>query len=149
MADSSNPAVSEPKPSVHQVQAAATTSLVLEIVFGIFSLLGVGHVYTGRIGLGLALMVGWWVFLGIAAAISSLTAGLAACLFVPVYFVVPVVSGIQASAHVKTAMVPGSWKSVAIVAGGGCLIVMISLAALASVFGLLSLGLLGALFQYQ
>jgi hypothetical protein len=149
MAIPGSPATAEPRPAAPQVQAAATTSLVLEIVFGFFSLLGVGHVYTGRIGLGLALMVGWWIFLGVAATISSLTAGLAACLFVPIYFVVPVISGVQASAYVKTAMVSGSWSSVAMVVGGGCLVVMVSLIALAFMFGLLSLGLLGALFQYQ
>jgi hypothetical protein len=38
-----------------EVEGAATTSLWLEIIFGIFSLLGIGHVYSGRTALG-----GWY-----------------------------------------------------------------------------------------
>lgn len=149
MPESDKPSVPSQEPSLPEVQAAATTSLILEILFGFFSLLGVGHVYTGRIGLGVALMVGWWIYLLFAAAISSLTAGFGACLFVPIYIATPIISGIQASAYVKSAGVTGSWKSVAIVAGGGCLIVIISIVSLAFFLGLVSIGLLGALFQYQ
>jgi len=129
------------------VQGAATTSLVLEIIFGLFSLLGIGHVYSGRLGLGIALMLAWWVYLFVAGFISSLTAGLAACLFVPLYFAVPIISGIQASTYVKKSGATGSWSSVALVAGGGCLIILLAIACLVGSLGLLSIGTLGALFQ--
>lgn len=131
-----------------EVQAAATTSLVLEIVFGFFSLLGVGHVYSGREALGVGLMVGWWLYLGFTAVITSLTAGIAACVLVPIYIAVPIISGIQASAYVKKAGATGSWKSVGIVAGAGCFIVVVTICLL-SVFGVLTFGALGSLIGAQ
>lgn len=41
-----------------ETEGAATTALWLEIIFGLFSLLGIGHVYSGRTALGIALMIG-------------------------------------------------------------------------------------------
>lgn len=131
-----------------EVQAAATTSLILEILFGLFSLLGVGHVYSGRLGLGLALMVGWWVYLAIAGVGSTLTGGLAGCVFVPIYLAAPIISGLQASAYVKKTHATGSWKTVALVAGAGCLIIAGTICLL-SFLGVISLGFLTALFSSQ
>ena len=128
-----------------EVEGAATTALWIEIIFGLFSLLGLGHIYSGRIPLGLALLVGWWVFIVLAAGISSITAGLAACLFVPLYFVVPIISGVQASTYVKKARVTGSWKSVGIVGGSGCLFLAAAATCAFAAFGLT----LTALFEGQ
>lgn len=131
-----------------EVQSAATTALILEIVFGLFSLFGIGHVYSGRLGLGLALMVGWWVYIAAAGFISALTGGLAGCLAIPIYLAAPIVSGIQASTYVKKVGATGSWRSVAIVAGGGCLLIAGTICLL-SFFGVISLGFLTALFSSQ
>lgn len=125
-----------------ETEGAATTALWLEIIFGIFSLLGVGHVYSGRIGLGIVLMVGWWIYIGIASFISTLTFGFAACLFVPIFFVVPIISGIQARVYTQKTRGKGSWQSVGLVAGGGCVLVVIFMGALAA-FGVLA-GLLAS-----
>jgi hypothetical protein len=138
----------EPAPLTPEVQSAATTALILEIVFGLFSLFGIGHVYSGRLGLGLALMVGWWVYLALAGFISTITGGIAGCLAIPIYLAAPIVSGIQASAYVKRVGATGSWRSVAIVAGGGCLLVLGLICAL-SFFGVISLGFLTSLFSSQ
>ncbi len=131
-----------------EVQAATTTALILEIVFGLFSLFGIGHVYSGRVGLGLALMLGWWAYIAIAGFLSTLTGGLAGCVFIPIYIAAPIVSGIQASAYVKKIHATGSWKSVGLVAGAGCLMVAGTICAL-SFFGVISLGFLTALFSSQ
>jgi hypothetical protein len=148
-ASPSNPS-SEPAaaPLSPEVQSAATTALILEIVFGLFSLFGIGHVYSGRLGLGLALMVGWWVYIAAAGFISTLTGGLAGCLAVPIYIAAPIFSGIQASAYVKKVGATGSWRSVAFVAGGGCLLIAGTICLL-SFFGVISLGFLTALFSSQ
>ena len=66
-----------------ETEGAATTALWLEIIFGLFSLLGVGHIYTGRIALGIILMIGWWLYIVFAAFVSAITLGIAACLFGP------------------------------------------------------------------
>ena len=108
-----------------ETEGAATTALWLEIIFGIFSLLGVGHVYSGRTVLGIVLMVGWWVYIIVAGFISTITLGFGACIFVPVYFAVPIISGIQARTYTQKTNGTGSWQSVAIIAGGGCILVII------------------------
>jgi hypothetical protein len=131
-----------------EVQSAATTALILEIVFGLFSLFGIGHVYSGRLGLGLALMVGWWVYIAAAGFISTLTGGLAGCLAIPIYIAAPIFSGIQASAYVRRVHATGSWRSVPFVAGGGCLLIAAAICLL-TFFGVISLGFLTALFSSQ
>ncbi len=136
------------QPLPPDVQAASTTSLILEIIFGFFSLLGIGHVYSGRMGLGIGLMVGWWIYMVVAGLLSSVTGGLAACLFLPIYIAVPIISGIQASAYVKKAQATGTWKSVAIVAAGGCLVVIVAVCVLA-VFGVITVGALSSMFQSE
>jgi hypothetical protein len=113
-----------------ETEGAATTSLWLEIIFGIFSLLGIGHVYSGRTLLGIILMVGWWIYIAFAGFISVITLGFGACVFVPIYVAVPIISGIQARTYTQKTGGKGSWKSVALVGGGGCLVVIIIIVAL-------------------
>jgi len=110
-----------------ETEGAATTALVLEMVFGFFSILGIGHVYGGRTVLGIGLMIAWWVFVGFAWFLASITFGLAACLLVPLYIAIPIISGIQARTYLKTSGGSGSWPSVALVAGGGCFLVIVSI----------------------
>jgi hypothetical protein len=127
-----------------EVQGASTTALILEIIFGFFGLLGVGHVYSGRFALGIILMIGWWVFIGVGAFISTLTLGIAMCLFGPLYIAGPIISGIQARTHVQREMTTGNWPNVALVAGGGCVMVVITGIILA-VLGVLSVGFISFL----
>jgi hypothetical protein len=114
-----------------ETEGAATTSLWLEIIFGIFSLLGVGHVYSGRTLLGILLMIGWWVYILVAGFLSTITLGLGACVFVPIYLAVPIISGIQARTYTLKTNSKGNWAHVAFVAGGGCLLVLLAIGALA------------------
>lgn len=109
-----------------ETQGASAIALWLEILFGIFGLLGVGHVYTGRMVLGIVLMVGWWIYIAIAATVSTLTLGIAGCLFGPIYLAGPIISGIQARTYMQQKGGTGSWQSVAMVAGCGCLLVIIA-----------------------
>ena len=108
-----------------ETEGAATTALWLEIIFGIFSLLGVGHVYSGRTWLGIALMIGWWVYIVVAGFLSTITLGFGACLFVPLYIAGPIISGIQARTYMQKTNGKGNWLPVGLVAGGGCLLMII------------------------
>ncbi|MCY1144325.1 hypothetical protein OWR29_40560 [Actinoplanes sp. Pm04-4] len=47
-------------PVVTRPQRSAGTAVALEIVLGIFGIFGVGNLYAGRVGLGIALMVSFW-----------------------------------------------------------------------------------------
>jgi hypothetical protein len=134
--DSSQPVVLV-KQASPETEGAATTSLWLEIIFGIFSLLGVGHVYSGRTLIGILLMVGWWIYIAVAGFLSTITLGIGACVFVPIYFAVPIISGIQARTYTLKTEGKGNWTHVAFVAGGGCLLVLIAIAVLA-VLGILA-----------
>ncbi len=118
-----------------EVEGAGNTALILEIIFGIFGLLGIGHVYTNRTALGIGLMVGWWIYIVIAATISSLTLGIAACIFVPLSLVIPIISGVQARTYARQNVETGNWGSVAKVAGGGCLLVVLSIVLIFVIFG--------------
>jgi hypothetical protein len=128
-------------------QGASTTALWLETIFGLFGLLGVGHVYAGRIVLGIALMIGWWIYLAIAVAVVTISVGVAACLFAPVSLAVPIISGIQARTYIQQKGSTGNWPSVALVTGGGCLLI-IAAVILILVLGV-GLGALGALIEAQ
>jgi len=44
------------------------TALILAIVLGLFGLSGIGHIYVGRIGRGVGILIGNWVLLGIGGA---------------------------------------------------------------------------------
>jgi hypothetical protein len=117
-----------------EVEGAATISMVLEIIFGLFGVLGIGHVYTGRVALGILLMILWWVYIASATIISVFTLGIAACVFVPLYIAIPIISGIQARTYMLKSRGTGSWLSVIITGGIGCFsIIMLSLIALVGI----------------
>jgi hypothetical protein len=125
---------SQPLPP--DVQGASTTALWLEIIFGLFGLLGVGHAYAGRLLIGALLLFGWWVFIGLGAFITSLTFGIAACVFGPLFIAGPIVSGIQARTYVQREYCTGSWTSVIGLAGGGCILMIVVIVILVFVVGI-------------
>jgi len=123
-------------PATHETQTAGNTAMILEIVFGLFGQLGIGHVYTGRLGLGIGLLLGWWVYIAIAATITTATVGFAGCIFVPIGIIVPIISGLQAKKHMLEKGGDGDWGKVAIVGIGGCVsFLVISLILIFVVFG--------------
>ena len=111
----------EQPPVTHETQTAGNTTMILEIVFGLFAQLGIGHVYTGRIGLGIGLLIGWWVYIAVATFITTATVGFAACIFAPIGIIVPIISGLQAKKYLLEKGGNGDWGKVAIVGIGGCL----------------------------
>jgi hypothetical protein len=119
------------RPVSAETEGAGTTALWLEIIFGFFALLGMGHVYSGRTLLGIALMVGWWIYIAVAGFLSTITLGFGACLFVPLYIAIPIISGIQARTYVHKTEAKGHWTPVALVAGGGCLLIILAIGTLA------------------
>jgi len=145
----SNPApLPAPQPLRPDVQAAATTSLILEAIFGLSGLLGIGHVYSGRTAVGIGLMLFWWLYIAVAAVGTSFTGGLGGCLFVPIYVALPILSGVNASAFIRKTNGTGSWQRVFVVGGVGCLVLIGSICLLTT-FGVISLGVLSSMFQSQ
>lgn len=114
-----------PQPAVYppEVEGAANTALALEIIFGLFGILGVGHAFAGRISLAIKLFAGWFVYGLVATLMLFLTVGFASCLILPIHIAVPVISGIQARKYVQQSSLTGQWSSVAKFVGGGCLVI--------------------------
>lgn len=75
-----------------------STGLVLELLPGLFGFLGIGRLWAGDVGIGIALLFGYWVFwalLGFFIVIMSIfTLGIAFCIVPAVWIGVPVVSGL-------------------------------------------------------
>ena len=73
-----------------------TIALVLELI-GYILFLGIGHIYAGRITRGVMLMVGYWAYWGIAAALAITVVGVPiACLMALVHPFAPIISAIWA-----------------------------------------------------
>lgn len=62
-----------------------TTALVLEGVLSFFGIYGVGWLYRGRVGVGVALLVGGFVWVAVAIVIAIITFGIGALCFVPIH----------------------------------------------------------------
>ncbi|MBL7253051.1 hypothetical protein [Paractinoplanes lichenicola] len=56
-------------------QRSSGTAVALEIVLGIFGIFGVGNLYAGRIGTGIALMVSFWVLFWINFMLTFIVIG--------------------------------------------------------------------------
>lgn len=73
-----------------------TTAVIIEIAAGIFFFLGIGWMIAGKLGLGISLLVGYWIFIAIYAviltALSPFTMGLS-FLGICLLPIVPVISG--------------------------------------------------------
>jgi hypothetical protein len=119
------------------VETAGWIALALETIFGWFGILGIGHAYAGRLARGVVLLIAWWLGLALLAALSAVTLGLLACLAVPVWLAVPVISGLQARRTVLSEGSRGSWATVLGLGGLGCLGVLTVVCLLAAAFGLL------------
>ncbi len=76
-----------PYPYAQQLRDS-NLAVVLEILPGIFGLLGIGHIYGGYTNRGIVLLVVWLLF--VAAETST---GVICCTF-PLHLIVPVISGI-------------------------------------------------------
>lgn len=70
-----------------------SVAVIAEIFGGWFGFLGIGHFIMGNWGLGLALLIGWWVAIIITLGVLLGTFGASFICAAPIWFVVPIVSG--------------------------------------------------------
>lgn len=70
-----------------------TVAVLAEIFGGWFGFLGIGHFIMGNSGLGIALLLGWWVAIAVMLGIALGTLGGGLLCVIPLWFLVPVVSG--------------------------------------------------------
>jgi len=96
-----------------------TIAMVLEIIFGIFGILGMGWLYAGNIAIAIAAFVGFIIVAFIELAIATATLGFAGCFILPFNIAVAVISGLKARDYVRNTGAHGSilYVIVAVVLG--------------------------------
>jgi len=121
-----------------------TVAMIIEIVFGLFGVMGMGWIYVGNFLVGIGLFIGWLVVVLIAflspTLITALTVGIGAvtycclALMPPAGIAVAIVSGIRLKDYVRNTGARGSvlYLLIAAIVGGllVCLAIAISLFAL-------------------
>jgi hypothetical protein len=74
-------------------QRDATVALLLELI-GYVGILGIGHMYGGRLARGIILMLGWWFYWGIVIVLAiTVVFAPVACFMAILWPVVPILSG--------------------------------------------------------
>ena len=128
-----------------------TIAMIIEIVFGLFGIMGMGWIYVGNLLVGGLLFVGWWVVILIVALsptiLTALTIGLGApaycCLacMLPLNITVALVSGIRAKDYVRNTNAKGSVLYLILAAVVGS--ILICLAITIPLFALGGLAVIG------
>jgi TM2 domain-containing membrane protein YozV len=77
-------------------------ALVLEIVAGLFGILGIGWIYSGKTSTGLIWLIGYLVWVGIAVIAAALSGGLACLCTVPVNLVCVGISAYNLNNYTKS-----------------------------------------------
>ena len=85
-----------------------TIAMLLEIIFGMFGILGIGWLYAGNIPVALAAFIGFLIVALIEIGISAATVGIALCLIVPVNLAIAVISGLRVRDYVRNSGARGS-----------------------------------------
>jgi len=83
------------------------TAFILELVPGLFGILGIGYLYAGRTNDGIIRLVVWLAYLAVAATIIiGLSAALVGFLCIPVHLIIQVGVPIWSAFSLKKKMVP-------------------------------------------
>jgi hypothetical protein len=110
------PSTPPPYYAVPSSDSTDTIAMIVEIVFGLFGMLGMGWIYAGAIGKGILIFVGYLFLLALEVGVSVATGGICACLAVPVSIAAWVISGMRVRDHVRRTRAQGSVLNVVIAA---------------------------------
>jgi hypothetical protein len=97
------PARQQPYPTAYAVRPAKDRSLalILEILPGLFGLLGFGWIYAGNTGVGIAWLVGMLVWTGISAIIAIFSVGISLICTLPVNIAMIVISAVTLNNYTR------------------------------------------------
>ncbi len=76
-------------------------AIILEVLPGLFGILGIGWIYAGNINTGLAVLVGNLIYMAIGAVIGVITAGIALCILWPLEIAILVLSATQLNKYIR------------------------------------------------
>ena len=114
-----------------KTESTDTIAILLEIVFGLFGIMGMGWLYAGSIPVAILLMLGYWAFLVLEVFVVGITAGFASCCFVPLNLTVVIISGFRVRDHVRRSGAQGSIMYVIVTAG---IVILLACAVLTGLF---------------
>jgi len=120
-----------------EVESSAMTAAVLEAVFGIFGVMGIGNMYANRMTLGFVYLIGWWIFLFVEILLMVVLVGF--CL-TPLNIAVPLLSAIQVRSHIRTTQQTGSGPNLGKAVGVGCGALIVLTIILFVLFTIVGLG---------
>jgi len=90
------------------VDSTDTIAMIIEIVFGLFFVMGVGWLYVGNVAVFVTVLLGYWLLVGIEVTLTIFSFGCLACLFYPLNIVLVIVSGVRARDYVRQTKAKGS-----------------------------------------
>lgn len=85
-----------------------TVALILEIVFGLFGIMGMGWLYAGNILTAVLVFIGFMIFVLVEAALIALTGGICGCLALPVNIGIAVFSATRVREYVRRTRARGA-----------------------------------------
>ena len=126
-----SPAINTPE----TIDSTDTTALIIEIVFGLFGILGVGWLYVGNFAAAVLVFLGFGVLVVAETIAVFFTLGFAACLVVPVNIAVAIISGIRVRDHVRRTGATGSLANLLFVIVG-IVVIVAAIVSIAFLFAL-------------
>lgn len=79
-----------------------STAFILEILLGLFGISGIGWIYAGQTGTGIAFLIGMLVWMGIAAAVGIVTVGIGCVCTVPINLAIVGISTMMLNQHMQS-----------------------------------------------
>jgi hypothetical protein len=97
-----------PDARVIELERVASNTRILEIIFGLFGGFGIGWLYAGNYGMAITLLIFSVLYSVIGWSTITLTAGICACIFIPISLAIAFLSGNNARAWAMKNRAQGS-----------------------------------------
>lgn len=96
--------------NLHQVgtDSTGTIAMLIEIVFGLFGMMGIGWLYVGKYLVGLLLFMGFFVIFWLEVGFGISSGGLCFCGLLPFNILLSFISGLRLRDHVRRTRAKGS-----------------------------------------
>jgi hypothetical protein len=117
--------------------------MILEIVFGLFGIMGMGWLYAGNILTAVLIFFGFMIFVLVEAALIALTGGLCSCLALPVNIGIVIFSALRARDYVRRTRARGS--IVYVIVAGIIGLVLVAGLVIGLVMLIVAMGLVGSI----
>lgn len=112
------------QPSVSQTNTDAVIALIIELLGGLMGVPGLGHVLSGKLGLGILVFLGAVCYNIFTGFIAAFTLGCSFFVSYPIYLIGVVFSAVSVFKYMDNNKVKGDWKTLLIVVGAGFVLII-------------------------